>query len=229
MVHIIQSDREVPAGIVGEELRRRGVDQVIVRLYDGERLPPLAAVSAVIILGGAMGANDDDRYPFLTGLKRFLGKAAALEVPCLGICLGGQLLSVAGGGEVTSNACGEKGSCSITLTDEGLRDRLFHGFDRTFRSFQWHNDTFSIPPGGIGLAYTDACRNQAFRAGSMAWGLQFHPEVSGDIVREWSSWTPETAERSGEFVAAFQESEDEYREVSRRLVGNFLEIAGLVS
>lgn len=228
MIHIIQSDREVPTGIVGEELHRRGVEQAVVRLYAGDRLPFLSSVSAVIVLGGAMGANDDAHYPFLSDLKRFLGETVAKKIPCLGICLGGQLLSTATGGEVTSNACGEKGTCSITLTDEGTRDRLFQGISRTFSSFQWHNDTFAIPPGGVRLAHTAACRNQAFSVGPVAWGLQFHPEVTCGIVREWSSWTPETAALSGEYVAAYQKCEDEYRGVSRQLVANFLKVAGLV-
>jgi GMP synthase (glutamine-hydrolysing) len=229
MIHIIQNDPEVPAGIVGEELQRRGVRQTVVRLYDGEQLPGLSEVSAVIVLGGAMGANDDARHPFLTDLKRFIRGVVEQEIPYLGICLGGQLLSATTGGEVTSNSNGEKGTYSIMLTDEGAEDRLFHGIDHGFISFQWHNDSFSIPQRGIRLAFTGTCHNQAFRIGPRAWGLQFHPEMNQDIVREWSSWTPETAARTEEFVAAFQEWETDYCEVSRQLVANFLEIAGVDS
>ena len=229
MVHIIQSDPEVPAGIVGEELQRRGVEQVVVRVFAGDAVPDPAAVKAVIALGGAMGANDDRRYPFLTELKRFLGELARLDAPFLGICLGGQLLSVATGGVVTSNSYGEKGMYAITLTEAGRRDRLFAGLEDGFPTFQWHNDSFSIPPGAVRLAMSHGCPNQAFRIGRRAWGLQFHPEVDEAIVRDWSSWTPETAAMTEEFVAAYRESEAEYRRVSRRLVANFLEILGLTT
>jgi GMP synthase-like glutamine amidotransferase len=229
MIHIIQSDPDVPVGIVGEELRRCGIEQTTVRVFQGERLPGLADVSGVIVLGGAMGANDDARHPFLTDLKRFIGALVEQEIPLLGICLGGQLLSVTTGGVVTSNSNGEKGTCAIMLTGEGGADPLFRGVGRAFISFQWHNDSFSIPEQGIRLAFTETCHNQAFRVGARAWGLQFHPEVSREIVREWSSWTPETAARTEEFVAAFQERENDYRAVSRQLVENFVEIAGLIS
>lgn len=229
MVHIIQNDPEVPAGLVGEELRRRGVERTVVRLYDGERLPEPTAVSAVIVLGGAMGANDEARYPFLADLKAFVARLVRQEVPYLGICLGGQLLSAATGGVVTSGSNGEKGTYSIVLTDEGGEDRLLRGLGEAFVSFQWHDDSFSIPPGGTRLAFTGSCRNQAFRVGKCAWGVQFHPEVTDGIVREWSSWTPETAARTGEFVASFRQWDGEYRQVAARMVENFLEIAGLTA
>jgi GMP synthase-like glutamine amidotransferase len=108
------------------------------------------------------------------------------------------------GGELYAGRDGEKGTYSIMLTDEGREDRLFHGVGHSFISFQWHDDSFSIPPGGTRLAFTGTCHNQAFRVGRRAWGLQFHPEVSREIVAEWSSWTPETAARSGEYLAAFR-------------------------
>lgn len=226
MIHIIQNDPEVPAGIVGDELQRRGVEQFVVRLYAGEPLPEASSARGIIVLGGAMGANDDARFIFLAGLKQFIGDVVRREIPFLGICLGGQLLSIATGGELTSNFQGEKGTCMISLTDEGRRDPLFQGIESSFVSFQWHNDSFSIPPGGVRLASTATCRNQAFRIGEKAWGLQFHPEVNRNIVREWSLWTPDTAAQCDEFVANFQECEEAYRVVSRRLVENFLEITG---
>lgn len=229
MIHIIQNDPHVPAGIVGEEPQRRGVEQTVIRLYGGEQLPELSAISAVIVLGGAMGANDDVRHPFLDDLKQFIRVVVEQEIPYMGICLGGQLLSAATGGEVTANTNGEKGTCSIMLTNEGAEDRLFRGIGHSFISFQWHNDSFSIPRGGVRLAFTGTCHNQAFRIGPRAWGLQFHPEVNRDIVREWSSWTPETAARTEEFAAAFQKREPGYCSVSRQLVGSFLEIAGVDS
>jgi GMP synthase (glutamine-hydrolysing) len=229
MIHIIQSDGEVPAGLVEGELRRLGVRQRTIGLHIAEALPEISAIRALIVLGGAMGANDDQRHPFLTELKRLIAQAMEREIPCLGICLGGQLLSLAMGGELYAGRDGEKGTYSIMLTDEGREDRLFHGVGHSFISFQWHDDSFSIPPGGTRLAFTGTCHNQAFRVGRRAWGLQFHPEVSREIVAEWSSWTPETAARSGEYLAAFREWEEEYLRAGRRLVENFARIAGFLS
>jgi GMP synthase-like glutamine amidotransferase len=228
MLYIIQNDGEVPAGIVEDELQRLGVERRHVRLHNGEALPELSADSALVVLGGAMGANDDEHYPFLTSLKRFIAQAMERDIPYLGICLGGQLLSLATGGELASGSSGEKGSYSIMLTDEGRGDRLFHGMGHVFISFQWHDDSFSIPPDGTRLAFTGTCHNQAFRVGKRAWGLQFHPEVNREIVVEWSSWSPESAARTGEYVAAFQEWEEEYLLAGRQLVENFVRIAGLL-
>jgi len=227
MLYIIQNDPEVPPGIIAEELERLGVEPAIIRPYEGDELPALSDVSAVVVLGGAMGANDDAKHLFLSDLKQFIRDVVAQGRPYLGVCLGGQLLAAALGSEVRSSTDSEKGTCSIMLTDEGLDDRLFRGIAPSFISFQWHNDSFVIPPEGVWLAFTETCRSQAFRIGKNAWGVQFHPEVNPEIVRNWSSWTPETAGRTDEFVTTYMEWETEYRGVARRLVTNFLDAAGL--
>jgi len=227
MIYIIQNDQEVPPGIIVEELERLGVEPAVVHPYRGDQLPRPTDTMGVIVLGGAMGANDDARHPFLGGLKQFIRDLVAQEKPYLGVCLGGQLLAAALGSEVKSNSFSEKGTYSIMLTAEGLEDSLFRGIAPSFISFQWHNDSFVIPPEGVWLAFTESCHSQAFRVGNKAWGVQFHPEVDQEIVRNWSSWTPETAARTGEFVNVYREWETEYREVARRMMANFLSIAGL--
>jgi GMP synthase-like glutamine amidotransferase len=227
MLYIIQNDPEVPPCLIAEELDRLGVAYAVIHPYRGEALPEISATRAIIVMGGAMGANDDEKYGFLGPLKEFMRNLVKGEIPYLGICLGGQLLAAALGAGVTSGAFGEKGTLSVTLTAAGAEDRLFSGIVQEFISFQWHNDSFAIPEGAVKLAYSEACPNQAFRMGSCAWGTQFHPEVDEAIVRDWSSWTKETAARSGEFVAAYREREVEYRGVLRRLMENFVGVAGL--
>lgn len=228
MLYIIQNDPEVPPGLVGEELDRLGAPWSPIHPYRNEPLPEITAATAVICLGGAMGANDDLKHPFLTPLKKFIAEMVERDKPYLGICLGGQLLAAALGAGVTSNVHVEKGTYSVALTDAGAVDRLFRGIAREFVSFQWHNDSFAIPAGAERLAFSDACPNQGFRVGARAWGVQFHPEVDETLVRNWSSWTRETAARTEAFVADYQEREAAYREVSRRLMENFLEAAGIV-
>jgi GMP synthase-like glutamine amidotransferase len=225
MLYIIQNDPEVPPGLVGGELDRLGVEWTTVHPCRGEPLPELSATNAIIVLGGAMGANDDAKHPFLTGLKGFIREVAARDIPYLGICLGGQLLAAALGAGITSGVYVEKGTHSVTLTDAGADDRLFEGIGREFVSFQWHNDSFAIPEEAVRLASSPACPNQAFRVGSRVWGTQFHPEVDERIVREWSSWTPETAARTEVFVSDYRHREDDYRRVCRHMVANFLEAA----
>jgi len=229
MLYIIQNDPEVPPGIMESELERLGVERTVIRLHDGEALPHPAAVTAVIVLGGAMGANDDSEHPFLTELKEFIRTVVERETPYLGVCLGGQLLAAALGAEVVSNSCTEQGSYSVTLTEEGCTDRLFDGISPAFITFQWHNDSFAIPREGVRLAFSGTCPNQAFRVGSRAWGLQFHPEVNAAIVGNWSSWTAETAARTDAIVTIYRQRETEYCEVARKMVKNFVAIAKLVT
>jgi GMP synthase-like glutamine amidotransferase len=229
VLYIIQNDPKVPPGLVAEELDRPGVRYSIIHPYRGEELPEPSSVSAIIVMGGAMGANDDGRHPFLTPLKALLGELVVKQIPYLGICLGGQLLAAALGAKVTSGAHGEKGTLSVSLTDAGIGDRLFRGIRKEFVSFQWHNDSFAVPAGAVRLAFSEACPNQAFRMGPCAWGVQFHPEVDEAIVRDWSSWTKETAALTKEYIADYHRHEAEYRGISHRLMENFLEVAGIVT
>jgi GMP synthase-like glutamine amidotransferase len=168
-----------------------------------------------------MGVHDEMLHPFLRPLKDCLRRMLANRTPLLGICLGGQLLADVAGGVVSSNRCGEKGLVEVTLTAAGAADPLFAGVGPCFRAFQWHNDSFTIPPQAASLAGSATCPGQAFRIGN-AWGLQFHPEVDGSIVSAWSEHFAVKALLT-EFLAA----EPEHRMLARRLFGNFLEFAGV--
>lgn len=226
MIAVVQNDLEVPPGTYAAHLAERGVPFRLLKPCAGDELPPAAGFRAVIVLGGAMGVHDTAEHPFLGGVKRFIREAVEADVPLLGICLGGQLLADVLGAPVTSGAFGEKGSLTVSLTAEGERDPLFAGVDRTFATFQWHNDTFAIPRGGVLLASSPVCPAQAFRMGEAAYGLQFHPEVTASIVDTWARWTAETAPELDRFLAAFAAAEPAYRSASRRILANFLRIAG---
>jgi GMP synthase-like glutamine amidotransferase len=227
MLLIIQNDPEVPPGNFTETIRRLKIHYRIVHPYAGETLPPLSEVSAAIVLGGAMGVHDTEEHPFLVRVKSFIRECVGWEIPFLGLCLGGQLLADLFGGRVTANSpYGEKGTLEVTLTSAGKEDHLFAGIPQCFVTFQWHNDSFEIPPGGTLLASSSACAGQAFRIGDTAWGTQFHPEVDREIVGCWACSTGETASHAEQFLADFKGAEQSYLEVSRRLLVNFLRIAG---
>ena len=228
MLTIIQNDPEVPAGAYADRLRELGVDFRTVTPYTGMQLPFPVDLRAVMVLGGAMGVHDDEHHPFLGPVKRFIRGCVTEGTPFLGICLGGQMLSHVLGGVVTPAARGEKGTMSVTLTDEGVADPLFKGVSRTFTTFQWHNDSFTVPPRAVHLAGSQICKGQAFRYGGTAWGLQFHPEVTAEIVREWSIWTPETAPRTEQFLEEFRTARAAYRAASLQILDNFLSIADLL-
>ena len=221
MLYIIQNDAEVPPGNLPDNLT---VPYVICHPYRGERLPAIAAISALIVLGGAMGVNDDLKYPFLTDLKQLIRDVVTAEVPYLGICLGGQLLAAALGATVESCRWEEIGTLPVLLTDAGCGDPLFGGIVQEFQTFQWHHDSFDIPAGGILLASSPACPNQAFRVGCSAWGLQFHPEVTGNIIRDWCAWDRATADKTAEYIAVFSGAADTYCITARQLLCNFIQM-----
>jgi GMP synthase-like glutamine amidotransferase len=85
------------------------------------------------------------------------------------------------------------GLLDVDLTEAGTSDPLFAGWPRRAPVVQWHSDTFALPAGATLLATSPACRNQAFRYGDRAYGLQFHPEVTADMVAEWAD-VPEYAD-----------------------------------
>ena len=227
MLHIIQNDSEVPPGNIAENLNAAGIMYFLHHPYSGDPLPEVRDVSALIVLGGAMGANDDLRHPFLYDLKIFIRQVVSDGIPYLGICLGGQLLAAALGARVVSGRWEELGSLPVALTTEGRGDVLFAGLSTEFGTFQWHHDSFDIPAGGLLLASSPVCPHQAFRIGASAWGTQFHPEVTEQIIRDWCAWDPSTAGRVEELVNAFQSVEMAYSSASRHMLMNFLSYACL--
>jgi len=224
MLYLIQNDPTVPPGNIPGHLH---VPHRVIHPYQGEVLPDMAEVSALIVLGGSMGACDDGQHPFLTKLKELIRGVVERDIPYLGICLGGQLLAAAMGAEVASNRWGEKGPLTVDLTTEGQSDMLFEGISAAFRTFQWHNDSFDIPAGGTRLALSRSCPNQAFRFGRCAWGLQFHPEVMENIVREWAGGNPSKEQESERLVAEFNAIAEEYDATAGRIVRNFTRLAAL--
>jgi GMP synthase-like glutamine amidotransferase len=224
MLHIIQNDPEVPPGNIIDNLT---IPYVIHHPYRDGYLPGPQQIPALIVMGGAMGANDDGRHPFLGDLKKLIRAVVAARIPYLGICLGGQLLAASLGAEVVSNRWEETGTLTVSLTAAGKEDRLFGGIPGEFGTFQWHHDSFDIPAGGILLASSAACPHQAFRVGDAAWGLQFHPEVTEAIIRDWCAWDSSTTAGTEELVSAFTGDGAAYGATARQLLHNFLQSAGL--
>ena len=227
MLHIIQNDPEVPPGNIAEILGDAGVLYVVHHPYSGDPLPCLQDISALIVLGGSMGAHDDVRHPFLYDLKLFVRQVVTAGIPYLGICLGGQLLAAALGAQVVSNRWEELGNLPVELNAAGHADLLFSGLPAQFETFQWHHDSFDIPAGGVVLASSATCPHQAFRVGTCAWGTQFHPEVTEGIIRAWCAWDPDTAAQADHLVKGFVSQQQEYRSFSHQMLNNFLAAPGI--
>ena len=173
-------------GSIGRFLKDTAWNMQIIDLSLRQHLPDdTAGIEAVIILGGPMNVYETEKYPFLKKEADFLRKALKGEVPVLGICLGAQLLAKACGAKIVKAGQKEMGWHEVYLTEAGRADPLFEGLSLRLNIFQWHEDTFDIPDGGKLLAESPSCRNQAFRYGRSAYGLQFHVEVTVDMVESW--------------------------------------------
>lgn len=140
----------------------------------------------VVVLGGNMGAYEEEKYPFLKEELRLLEAALALGLPVLGICLGSQLLAKIHGARVYPGPRGpELAWHPITLTEEGRREPLLHALPAEGPVFHWHYDTFDLPAGAVHLARSRSYENQAFRIGQRVWAFQFHLEADRPLVRSW--------------------------------------------
>lgn len=188
-----------PPGRLGDWLRTAGLDIELRDLGGGADVPvDLSAHGGLVVLGGGMGAYDDDTTPFLPGVRELLRAAVRDEVPTLGVCLGAQLLAAANGGRVERNPEGpELGAQLIAKRAAAGTDPLFGPMPITPDVIQWHYDAITtLPPGAVQLASSPGCEHQAFRLGRLAWGIQFHIETTPDVVRAWAA---KDASRLGEF------------------------------
>lgn len=139
--------------------------------------PSVDELAGLIVLGGPMASYSDEGFPTRQTEISLLRQAIEVGVPVLGICLGSQLLARALGASTYRREEPEIGYMPVTLTEEGRRDPLFDGVAETFSPRHKHYDSFELPDGAVRLASSVQCREQGFRYGDRAWGLQFHFEM----------------------------------------------------
>ena len=186
-VLVVQNYAGTGLGQVGVALAEAGARIDLVRADLGEALPEgPKGHDALIVLGGGQSALADEQSPWLPqlcGLMRTFGDSGR---SVLGICLGSQLLARAYGGANVIGGATEFGWHEVELTPEGAQDPVLAPLPSSFRSFQWHDDTFVLPRGASRLAGSLAVHNQAFRIGRAAYGFQFHFEADRPLVAGWS-------------------------------------------
>jgi GMP synthase-like glutamine amidotransferase len=191
--------------------------------------PPSAVegYGAVLVFGGAMHVDQEDRHGWLHDERLLLQRLHADDVPVMGVCLGGQLLAKALHGHVRRMPSPEIGWTEVELTPEAGDDPVFAGLPASFTSFQWHSYHFELPDGAVPLARNERCL-QAFRAGRAAWGIQFHAEVTRESVEEWTRSSTEEEDGPLDLEALLAESEQEivgWNAFGRGLCGRFLAAA----
>lgn len=181
-IHYLQHVEFEDAANIVPWAEARGHTLNRTRLYENESPPSVDAFDWLVIMGGPMNVYEHERYPWLVREKRFIADAIGRNKPALGICLGAQLIADVLGGRVTRNREKEIGWFPVSLTDGARGSPLFHALPRQFLPFHWHGDTFSIPPGAVHAASSEACANQAFQYGDRVVGLQFHLDYSAASI-----------------------------------------------
>lgn len=179
-IHVLQHvEFEGPAAIE-DWARRSGHTVNRSRLDQGESLPNLAAFDLLVIMGGPMSVNDEERHPWLKEEKALVRSAIESGRAILGVCLGAQMIANAMGARVYRGREKEIGWFPVRrVTASGAGASL----PETFTPLHWHGETFDLPANALRLAETDAVPNQAFQLGS-AIGLQFHLEATSASLQQ---------------------------------------------
>jgi len=169
-------------GFFADYLDSKGIPWKLVRIDAGDMLPIAAAdFSGLVFMGGPMSVNDD--LPWIPPVLALIREAVQRDIPVLGHCLGGQLMSKALGGAITRNPVKEIGWGDLRVAASEEARHWFGSIER-FPGFHWHGETFSIPPGATTILSSANCPNQAFAYGRNL-GFQCHVEMTAEMVRTW--------------------------------------------
>jgi GMP synthase-like glutamine amidotransferase len=181
---VIEHDPDVPAGLVDEWLADRAAEVDLWRIATDGRDPDPVAYDLIVTLGSEAAAFDDT-VPWIGREQRLLRDAVAADVPMLGICFGSQILARALGGRGLRAERAEIGWMAIASSDPSLVP--------AGPWLQWHRDTFTPPAGATVLANSPA-GPQAYTIGRSL-GVQFHPEVTPEIVADWVAGSRDELDR----------------------------------
>ncbi len=195
-VAVVENTEVSELGQVGVALAEAGAAIEIFRPWTGGPLPSAPeAFDGLVVLGGEQNALDDHAHPYLPDLAALMRRFGDAGKAVLGICLGSQLLARGYGGENLLGETPEFGWQAIALTEAGRADPVLAAATESFRIFQWHSDTFTLPPDAVHLAGNEAAAHQAFRIGRAAYGTQFHFEANRAVVQKWRDEFPHLIER----------------------------------
>jgi GMP synthase (glutamine-hydrolysing) len=188
VLSIVHQD-DAPPGTFAEVVAEHGHEHDVRSFVPGVGERPEAGAAeryqAVMIFGGSMQVDQDDRHPWLEDERALVRELMQREVPTLGVCLGSQLIAQTAGAQVGPAAVPEVGWHEVDLTLEATDDPVLGDAPRRFAAYQGHSYGFTLPPGATPLAHGQADQLQAYRIGETTWGVQFHPEVTLEIVDSW--------------------------------------------
>lgn len=169
-------------GYLATFLNNKNIPWELVKVDEKQPLPAtIKDFSGMVLMGGPMSVNDD--LPWIAPILALINEAKALDIPLLGHCLGGQLMSKALGGEISINPVKEIGWGQVTVSENAAAKNWF-GDVIQFNSFHWHGETFSMPAGATHLLASNHCQNQAYSIGKHL-AFQCHIEMTSDLIKTW--------------------------------------------
>ncbi len=202
-LHYIQHVPFETPGAILDWARSRGLEVSHTRVFLDEPFPSAQDFDLLVLMGGPMSVHDEAQYPWLAEEKEFLKNIVNEDdhrIKILGVCLGAQLLAETLGAEVFPNHYKEIGWFPVELTKAGRAHRLFQDWPPSMVVFHWHGETFSLPEGAVKLFRSEACENQAFLYEERILGLQFHLEVTPEIVYELLEKSAQDLSPGGPYV-----------------------------
>jgi len=169
-------------GYLAEFFDQCSIPWQLIRIDAGDAVPQSAAAySGLVFMGGPMSVNDD--LPWIAKVEALIRDAYAKDIPLLGHCLGGQLMSRALGGKVTRNPVKEIGWGEVHVSDNDIA-RDWFGDVKKFQAFHWHGETFTLPQGATHQLSSAYCTNQAWAIGKHL-ALQCHIEMTDAMIASW--------------------------------------------
>ena len=193
-VAIVENTAITHHGQVGVALHEAAARVTQFRPWADGVLPDPDVFDAMVVFGGEQSALADATHPYLPALARRMAQAARGGQAVLGICLGAQILARGLGADNRLNVAPEFGWLSVDRTEAGRADPVLATLPDRFPIFQWHSDTFTLPPGAVHLAQSDAAAQQCYRVGRAGYGMQFHFEANRAVVADWSATFPDLIE-----------------------------------
>jgi GMP synthase-like glutamine amidotransferase len=180
--HYLQHVSFEGLGYIQDRLITNGHSISRTQLYEKQfTLSSVQDFDALIIMGGPMNVDDEEKYPWLAAEKELIRQAIKANKKILGICLGAQLIATVAGGRVFPHTVKEIGWFPV-MFHEGFAKWLSRDIPATQTFFHWHGDTYTLPEGFINHAGTEACNQQLYTSGNNIVGIQFHPEMKPEGV-----------------------------------------------
>ncbi len=219
---------EGPA-MIATWLRENNQELVINELWR-EAIKAADEFTGLIVMGGPMSVNEEEKYDFIRPELKVIETFLNTERPVLGICLGSQLLARALGAKVYPGQQKEIGWYPIRFTEAGLSDAVLKPRENEQWVFHWHGETFDLPAGARLLASSDAYAHQAFGYGDRAYGLQFHAEMTKELIDEWLKINRQEvaslgAGKNEEIQADTEKHLHEMQDYGREVIKRFVRLA----